>query len=349
MDRRTHAADRSDKEDQRLRGRPRARRPTSTACKLDGIAAPFLKRATLEGSGDRARWTLLADATVFDLPDDRLRLRRSPFDAGDVSLSAVTWDDRSSARVTRVERRARATPRFGRGAGAAAASARSIPQTRERAGQEPLSHRPSRSASADRSDRARASRTATSSATATVTEPRLGNGEVLPTTLGSGTVRRAERGARWPRRWPSPIDSARRDASSISSSTTATTRRLRSRQSVARFEKQPWIYFESPSATALTARYGDPRLNAPRYDIEASRRFLESAKPATATWGKAEAAKLTETTESDPAASLQGAAVDRGAFRVSAPVAQRAGRTDGAAPRCRRAGAAAASWPTCAS
>jgi len=33
--------------------------------RFEGIAAPFLKRARVEGSGDRAHWTLLADARVM--------------------------------------------------------------------------------------------------------------------------------------------------------------------------------------------------------------------------------------------------------------------------------------------
>ena len=41
--------------------------------RIDGLAPPFLKRVRLEGSGDRARWTLLvAEGTVFNLPQERL-------------------------------------------------------------------------------------------------------------------------------------------------------------------------------------------------------------------------------------------------------------------------------------
>ncbi|HEU4886789.1 MAG TPA: DUF3999 family protein, partial [Thermoanaerobaculia bacterium] len=70
--------------------------------RFDGIAAPFLKRARVEGSGDRARWTLLADATVFDLPDDRLKLLEIPFVHGTYRYLRVTWDDASSARITQI-------------------------------------------------------------------------------------------------------------------------------------------------------------------------------------------------------------------------------------------------------
>src|SRR5205823_4161466 len=41
---------------------------------ISGVAAPFLKRLRLEGGGDREHWTVLAaEATVFDLPDEKLK------------------------------------------------------------------------------------------------------------------------------------------------------------------------------------------------------------------------------------------------------------------------------------
>ena len=78
----------ADEEDQRLRGRPREPRVDDAFASM-ALPAPFLKRLTLEGSGDRAHWTLLAgEGTLFDLPDERLRQTRLPFPAGSVSLLA---------------------------------------------------------------------------------------------------------------------------------------------------------------------------------------------------------------------------------------------------------------------
>jgi len=55
---------------------------TIDAVRVGGLPAPFLKRLTLEGSGDRERWTLLSgEGTLFDLPEEGLRqteLRFSP-------------------------------------------------------------------------------------------------------------------------------------------------------------------------------------------------------------------------------------------------------------------------------
>jgi hypothetical protein len=85
---------------------------------------------------------------------------------------------------------------------------------------------------------------------------------------------------------------------------------------VARFAPQPWIYFEAPAATPLVARYGNERLAAPRYDLEAARKHLDLSHVATATWSDAPR-DVTSPAATDTIASLQGAEVDRGAFRVA--------------------------------
>ena len=60
----------------------------------------FLKRLTLEGSGDRARWTMLvAEGTLFDLPDEQLRQNTLGFVPGPYRYLRVTWNDANSGRV----------------------------------------------------------------------------------------------------------------------------------------------------------------------------------------------------------------------------------------------------------
>src|SRR5258708_20926620 len=62
-----------------------------------GIPTPFLKRFRLEGSGDRSHWTLLQDeGTLFDLPNENLRLTEVAFQAGEYRYLRVTWVDRES-------------------------------------------------------------------------------------------------------------------------------------------------------------------------------------------------------------------------------------------------------------
>jgi hypothetical protein len=280
--------------------------------RFDGIAAPFLKRARVEGSGDRGHWTLLADATVFDLPDDHLKLLEVPFDAGAYRYVRVTWDDASSARIAHV---GGASARV-HGSGAAPEPLRAAVPFRKRAS-EPGKSRYRIDLPGPRLPLAAIELRVSNGnvfRTATITEPRLGNGEVLPTTLGTGTVRRAERWGAVAEEMAIEIErpTGRQLDLVVDDGNNPP---LALVEIVARFVPQSWIYFEAADAAPLTARYGDPRLNAPRYDLESSRRFLENAKPAIARWAKVEAPAAT-VAESDPGASLQGAAVDRAAFRV---------------------------------
>ncbi len=70
------------------------------AFRVDGLARPFLKRAMLEGSGDRRHWFVLADqTTLFDLPEEKLRRTEVEFPASEVRYLRLTWDDTTSARV----------------------------------------------------------------------------------------------------------------------------------------------------------------------------------------------------------------------------------------------------------
>jgi hypothetical protein len=49
------------------------------------------------------------------------------------------------------------------------------------------------------------------------------------------------------------------------------------------YAELPWIYLETPEAGSIIARYGDPKLAAPRYDLEAARAIVPSA-PFRALW-----------------------------------------------------------------
>ena len=68
--------------------------------RIDAVAPPFLKRVKLEGSGDRQRWTLLvAEGTIFDLPEERLRQTELRFTPGSYRYIRLTWDDTKSGRL----------------------------------------------------------------------------------------------------------------------------------------------------------------------------------------------------------------------------------------------------------
>ena len=92
-------------EDQRIRSRPGGPFMIDRF-RIDGLSPPYLKRIRLEGSGDRARWTVLVgEGTVFDLPDSRLRQTELSFAAGSYRYLRVTWDDARSARVAQAPSR----------------------------------------------------------------------------------------------------------------------------------------------------------------------------------------------------------------------------------------------------
>ena len=68
--------------------------------RVAGISGPFLKRLTLEGSGDRAHWTLLqGEGTLFNLPDERISNEDLSFQPGAYRYVRVLWNDANSGRV----------------------------------------------------------------------------------------------------------------------------------------------------------------------------------------------------------------------------------------------------------
>jgi hypothetical protein len=83
----------------------------------------------------------------------------------------------------------------------------------------------------------------------------------------------------------------------------------------AEVEPQPWIYFELSAPGTLIARFGDPKLPAPRYDLEALREKLMSAKPPMAHWGELQPISIQESLPPfllDPGV---GSAMDAGSFQ----------------------------------
>jgi hypothetical protein len=192
------AADPGDEEAERLRGGPR--RATSVdRIHLKGIPAPFLKRLSLDGSGDRARWTRLApEATLFDLPDSGLRQLELAFAPGLYRYLRITWDDASSARVA--------------GAARALARGRRAPTRRRPVVTTPLAF-----------DR-RASEPGTSRFRVRCRAPPADRGPA-PVRRAAGTSRAKPASARraWPAWRPLPSASARRGSSAPSATSSPPT------------------------------------------------------------------------------------------------------------------------------
>jgi hypothetical protein len=290
--------------------------------RIRGLPAPFLKRATLEGSGDREHWTMLAaEATVFDLPDERLTQTEVPFTPGEYRYLRLTWNDRNSGVVPpprAVDAREATGP-------PEPASLR-VPLQLQRRGSEPGRTRyrialpavglPLVALEIEAGD-------PNILRSVRVSEPRLSGDRLVPFQLGHSMLRRASRGdataadLRVPIQVPNgtQIDLVIDDGSNLPLDLTGVTAMMR---------PQPWIYFDSPDGQPLVARLGDPALKAPRYDLEAVRPNLPAITAVAASWG---AAPELRTTPSAPdvssallAAPLVGAALDVSRFRYARTV-----------------------------
>jgi hypothetical protein len=283
------------------------------ALKIEGIATPFLKRVTLEGSGDRAHWTLLANTTLFDLPDEGLRHTSVEFKGGSYRYLRVTWDDRSSARVQGAMEASAREMLFDAGEEGPAFEVAFVKRDSE----------PGKSRYRLKLAGARlpvdSIRIVVPSGnvlrTATVTEPRLGNGEVVPVRLGSNTMRQEMRGdlvASATQVFLQQHPEGRELDLEIDDGNNPP---LKITRIYAQLATQPWIYFESPDGAPLVARYGNDTAPAPRYDLEAVRDDVQKREPSTAAWGGIRNPKVARPTEAAIAIPL-GATLDRARFRV---------------------------------
>ncbi len=284
--------------------------------RVAGIPAPFLKRLRLEGSGDRAHWTLLqAEGTLFDLPDERISNTDLSFLAGAYRYVRVTWNDANSGRVP--------PP-----ATVLARSAPGIPMPPEAAAAVAFERRPSEPGRSRYRLRLPATKLPVVALDldvgnpyvhreATVSESRFTGTEAGPAVLGTaGLVRVVHSGAtaealRIPITSPSEqeIDLIVQDGDN---------QPLDLQRVRLLFAELPWIYFESSSPTVV-ARYGDHSVAAPRYDLEAARESIDLTNTREARW--APALRLSAVSPQDAAASPAGAgSVVGDGFRYARPL-----------------------------
>ena len=282
--------------------------------RIDGVRAPFLKRVRLEASGDRARWTVLVpQGTLFDLPDEALRQIELRFTPGSYRYLRVTWDDTNSARLPLASSAA---------AGALApgtppAPALKTPLVFERRASEPGrsrfrlrlpgGHLPISALHLDVGGGHILRRTR-------VLEARLSGTQLTPVQLGAATLARVVRGdltAADLRIGIEPPAEAQLDLEVDDGDNPP----LDLRGVTAEFIPLPWIYLEAP-AGALTARYGNSTLTAPRYDLEAVRDQVRIGSVADATWGEPRARGADENAGAvAPPLPTVGAPLDAGAFK----------------------------------
>lgn len=279
---------------------------------LAGLPVPYLKRARLEASGDRAHWTMLVDeTTVFDLPDEKLRREEIEFPAGEYRYLRLTWDDSNSARLP-PPRGARA-----RLAGAAAPPATlRAPLSFERRASEPGVSRYRVSLPAPRLPIVAVELSVSGGYVlrqARLAESRLAGAEMRAVPLGNATLRRAVRDdmaaaeLRIPIAAPqeSQLELVVEDGSNRPLDLTGVT---------AVFAELPWIYFETASEAVMLARYGSRGATPPRYDLEAARPSIGRGAVPLATWGEPLDIRPSVAVAQAAAFPVVGASLDTSAF-----------------------------------
>jgi Protein of unknown function (DUF3999) len=281
--------------------------------RIAGLRPPFLKRVRIEGSGDRAHWTLLvSEGTLFDLPAERLRQLELGFEAGSYRYVRVTWDDTRSGRLPlpgAAQARLVAT--------AAEPPAMAAAVTFERRPNEPGSTR-----FRIRLPAARLPIVALQLEVggghllrrATVEEARMGGGEVLPVTIGEAMLRRVVQDNITASALKIPIEPPAESTVDLIVND-GDNPPLDLKGVTAVFATLPWIYFES-DGTDLAARYGNTTLAAPRYDLEATRDRLRIDTVADARWADARARTTEETAGgAPPPLPTTGALLDVSEFK----------------------------------
>jgi hypothetical protein len=287
------------------------RSATIDALRLSGIPAPFLKRVTLEGSGDRARWTTLADATLFDLPTERLTRKAIEFRPGDYRYVRVIWNDANSAPVplpTGVE------ARLSSNVSGPPQAPIDVPVERE-------SSEPGRSRYRIRLPGPRLPAIALEVQaagghvfrTATVIESRFTGGEAAPLTLGTATLSRVVRDGVEAsdlvvRIEPPAEAEVQLQIDDGSNAPLEITRVL------LHLADLPLIYLESPGGELL-ARYGNRAAAPPSYDLEALRRTLDVRQVPEAQWGEPRALTPVESVDGATAVPQPGGTLDASGFR----------------------------------
>lgn len=300
-------------------GRPRR----VDGLRLLGLPAPFLKRVRLEGSGDRARWTLLAgEGTLFDLPAESLTRLVLDFPPGDLQFLRVTWDDALSGRVPLpVRAEVRLVP-----SGSPPPPLR-VPMPFEKRPGEPGASRFRVRLAAPRLPLAALELVPEGGhllRPARVSESRLSGSELVPVVLGSATLRRAERGELRADDLTIPVGPPLTAELEISVDD-GSNPPLVLREVAAVFRELPWIYFESPDGAPLVARSGARGAAAPRYDLEAVRRAVTRGEPPVpfpARWGETRPAAAKAPVEAPDGIVGAGSPVDVSGFRYRRAIPQ---------------------------
>ena len=297
--------------------------------RISGLPARFLKRFRLEGGGDRSRWTVLvAEGTLFDLPDEHLRQLDVAIPAGDFRYLRLTWNDATSGRL----------PLPGEVAARLVRPVDPGPPARVPVAFERRPSEPGKSRFRLRLPAARLPVVALELdvpggpgapllRAATVTQGHLAGSpgtpgmmtEIAPVRLAEATLRRAVRDGLSAADLRIPLSAAERlDGPDLELTVEdGDNPPLPLAGVTAELAPLPWIYFEAAGPAPLTARFGDPKTGTPpRYDLEALRDQALSAHTAAARWGDRRDLEPRQEDSLQPLPGLSaGAPLDRRPFR----------------------------------
>ena len=278
---------------------------------------------------------LVAEGTLFDLPDERLRQLDVAIPAGDFRYLRLTWNDAASGRL----------PLPGEVAARLVRPVDPGPPARVPVAFERRPSEPGKSRFRLRLPAARLPVVALELDVpggpggpllrqATVSQGHLsgrqlagvnlignqgGPTEITPVRLGEATLRRAVRDGLSAADLRIPLSAAERpDGPDLELTVDdGDNPPLPLAGVTAELAPLPWIYFEAAGPAPLTARYGDPRAGAPpRYDLEALRDQVVGAHTAAAHWGALRDLEPREADNAPPLPALSaGALLDRRPFR----------------------------------
>jgi hypothetical protein len=288
--------------------------------RVKGLPAPFLKRLDLDGSADRQHWVRLArEATLFDLPDSDLRQLELTFPPGLFRYLRVTWDDAASARVplpgSLVARRVRAD--------APARPAIWAPVALDRRASEPGTSRFRLRLPANSLPVVALRLTVGGEhllRRARVTEARLAGEGAVPVRLGEATLRRTVHDTLRAEELRIPLEPPTRAQLELEVDD-GDNPPLELQAVEAELAELPWVYLEAVEPQSVVARWGDPHLAAPRYDLESVRERVEQSAPLAAKWGRAVAVSPAPPPEAPMALPDTGPPIETAAFRYTRTLA----------------------------
>jgi hypothetical protein len=286
---------------------------------LAELPAPFIKRLKLEAAADHAHYNLLAeDQTVFHLPEQGLSRLDVDFAPGQYRYLRGTWDDRTASPMPLV---AKARARSCAGPAPTLALIEAIAFERETSNARTSRFRivlPAKGLPLVALDLE--PREGELHRQATVSEPRLAGQALEPFVLGTTMLRRTSQGGLLASQVR--VSVARPQTGELWLKVDDGDNPPLELAAVrAVFAPEPFIFFDGKAQGPLTARLGNPKASAPKYDLEAIRHALPKDLHAARWQGPSRPSGPAKAAPPIASAVLGGAAVDAAGFGYARGIA----------------------------